>query len=152
MKKKSISAILLTLICISGIILSFDYAPSVPANGFKNLKILPKDISKKALDSTMEYYAASLGVRCGFCHARNSDTTKRGLDFASDAKEEKSRAREMMTMTTYVNTTYFNEAHTTKTDTIHTVTCFTCHRGNNEPTEKNLLPKYNAIKPEHKKK
>ena len=50
--------------------------------GFKNLKVLPKDITDEALDSVMGEFSISLGVRCNFCHARKSDTTKRGLDFA----------------------------------------------------------------------
>src|SRR5665213_1685567 len=98
MKTKNIFASVIILIGLSAIILSFDY-PQQREQGYKNLKILPKDIGKKQLDSTMQYYTLSLGVRCGFCHARNSDTTKRGLDFASDAKDEKKIAREMMTMT-----------------------------------------------------
>jgi len=150
MKKKSLLGIILTLLCLSFTILSFNYPQQ--AQGFKNLKVLPKDISKKQLDSTMEYYSISLGVRCGFCHARLADTTKRGLDFASDKKEEKSRAREMITMTSFINKGYFDEAHSSKTDTIKTVTCFTCHRGSNEPTDKKLLEQFNTVKAARKKK
>src|ERR1700733_29670 len=71
--------------------------------GFKNLKVLPKNISEESLDSTMTQFAISLGARCGFCHARKADTTQRGLDFASDAKEEKNTARDMMKMTAFLN-------------------------------------------------
>jgi len=60
-----------------------------PEDGFKNLKVLPKDISEKALDSVMGEFCISLGVHCNFCHARKEDTTQRGLDFASDKKNGK---------------------------------------------------------------
>jgi len=150
MKKKSLLGIILTLLCLSLTILSFNYPQQ--AQGFKNLKVLPKDISKKQLDSVMDYYTVSLGVRCGFCHARLADTTKRGLDFASDKKEEKSRAREMITMTSFINKGYFDEVHSSKSDTIRTVTCFTCHRGKNDPTNTKLLEQYNSVKAERKKK
>ena len=35
---------------------------------FRNLKVLPKDISKHELESTMRGFAFALGVRCDHCH------------------------------------------------------------------------------------
>ncbi len=104
-----------------------------PDEGFKNLKVLPKNISDKQLDSVMGEFSISLGARCGFCHARKADTTKRGLDFASDAKDEKEIARNMYKMTAYLNATYFNWKNSTRPDTIHYVVCYTCHRGTHSP-------------------
>jgi hypothetical protein len=113
---------------------------------FKNLKVLPKDITDDQLDSVMDHFKVSLGVKCGFCHAMAADSSvKRHLDFASDAKPEKSRAREMLQMTAYLNTTYFNPDHSTKPDTIHTVMCFTCHRGIKEPEAKLLFPQLDSL-------
>ena len=43
---------------------------------FKNLKILPKDISEHDLDSVMHHFTASLGVKCNFCHVRNEEAKK----------------------------------------------------------------------------
>ena len=68
-------------------------------DGFKNLKVLPKDISEDALDSLMDNFCVSLGVKCGFCHARNADTTIHRLDCSLDTKDEKEAARSMMQMT-----------------------------------------------------
>jgi cytochrome c553 len=150
MQKKKTTAFVITLVCIAAIIQSFNLPEK--KEGFKNLKVLPKDISKKALDSTMDYFAISLGVRCGHCHARWADSTKRGLDFASDLKPEKSRARDMMKMTASINTSYFNTNHSEMADTIKTVTCYTCHRGAVSPTAKNLLPKYKELEKERSKK
>jgi hypothetical protein len=98
---------------------------------FKNLKVLPKDISKDSLDHVMHTFTASLGVKCNFCHAFNNGK----MDFASDEKEEKNIARYMMNMTAGINKTYFNSENSTMPDTINIVRCFTCHRGSPHPDE-----------------
>jgi hypothetical protein len=113
--------------------------------GFKNLKVLPKNISDKSLDSTMSAWSISLGVHCNFCHARKADTTQRGLDFPSDKKEEKEAARNMYKMTAYLNVNYFNWNNSTRPDTIHYVVCYTCHRGTHEPDAKVFLSRIDSI-------
>jgi len=35
---------------------------------FTNLKVLPMDISRKELESTMRGFAFALNVRCNHCH------------------------------------------------------------------------------------
>lgn len=100
---------------------------------FKNLQVLPKDISKDSLDEIMDGFKAALGVKCGFCHAVDSNTHK--LDFASDAKEEKGVARYMIKMTAGINSTYFNFEKSERPDTIAVVKCKTCHHGNPHPDE-----------------
>jgi len=129
----------------AAIFFSFSNPPAKDPGGFKNLTVLPKDITKKQLDSTMDYYCISLGVHCGFCHERK-DSTSWHLDFASDAKPEKGRAREMVKMTAEANEHYFSQGNTGVGEQIPGVTCFTCHRGNQEPTVKNLLPQVDALK------
>ncbi len=138
MKKRYISAVL--LVALFFVISANSYDAPQAQEGFKNLKILPKDISKDKLDSVMANYSVSLGVRCNFCHATAADSIpKKHLDFASDAKDEKNIARNMMNMTAYLNTNYFNFDHSSQTDTIHTVVCYTCHRGTHEPDAKAFL-------------
>lgn len=100
--------------------------------GFKNLKVLPQDISRDSLHELMDGYNEALGVRCGFCHAPKPNG-ERGMDFASDDKKEKSIARHMITMTQNINQKEFNFANSTRPDTINIVTCGTCHRGEKEP-------------------
>ena len=97
--------------------------PSPPK--FKNLRILPKNISEEELDKVMDHFNMSLGVKCNFCHAKN--TKADGLDFPSDNKPEKEIARKMMTMTTAINNKYFNFGK--KPTDIQAITCYTCHRG-----------------------
>ncbi len=72
---------------------------------FKNLQILPKDISEHDLDSVMHHFSQSLGVKCNFCHVRNEDAKK--MDFPSDEKPEKNIARKMMLMAIDINKNYF---------------------------------------------
>lgn len=102
--------------------------------GFKNLQILPKDISEEKLDKIMDGFNKSLGVNCDFCHAPEANNADH-LDFASDDKEEKGFARYMLTMTQELNAKYFNFENSTRTDTIHVVTCLTCHHGQPRPGE-----------------
>lgn len=100
---------------------------------FKNLQVLPKDISKDSLGKIMDGFKTALGVKCSFCHV--FDTSTRRPDFASDAKEEKGVARYMMKMTAGINSTYFNFEKSERPDTISVVRCITCHHGSPHPGE-----------------
>jgi hypothetical protein len=125
--KKTILACTL-LVSILG--LSFTLHQEDPA--YKNLKILPKNITKPQMDSIMHHFADALGQKCNFCHIRNDST--RTWDFASDQNKHKLIAREMMTMTNKINKQNFPEAgDPKKLDTKLMVTCFTCHGGHVEP-------------------
>src|SRR5215467_6111461 len=64
---------------------------------FTNLKVLPKDISKHDLESTMRGFAFALGTRCDHCHTERKAPEK-GLDFAADDKDAKKTARTMLEM------------------------------------------------------
>ncbi|MBS7563400.1 c-type cytochrome [Mucilaginibacter sp. Bleaf8] len=95
---------------------------------FKNLKVLPKNISEHQLHDVMEEWNAALGVRCGFCHARNEDTKK--MDWALDTKPEKSMARQMYRMTADINKKYFKAGKDSIGRVMElNVNCNTCHRG-----------------------
>ena len=98
---------------------------------FKNLKVLPQDISKDSLDHVMHRFTAALGVRCNFCHVFNAGK----MDFASDDKPEKNIARYMFHMTGEINAKYFNMENSARPDTIAVVRCITCHHGNPHPNE-----------------
>lgn len=105
----------------------------VPQPPWKNLKVLPKDISKDSLDHLMKGYTLALGVKCNYCHAPSkTDPTK--LDFASDAKIEKEIARGMIGMTNEINEKYFQPFFPDpKPKQVHVVNCVLCHRGNANP-------------------
>jgi cytochrome c2 len=100
----------------------------------KNLKVLPKNISKEDLDKIMDGFKVSLGVRCNYCHASMKDNPKK-MDFASDDNAKKDIARDMMRMTAKINKKYFQ--HEMKDGKGQTeISCTTCHNGKSEPVLK----------------
>jgi hypothetical protein len=108
---------------------------------YKNLKIIPKDISDESMGQLMESYARGIGVTCQYCHADNKKSgSERRMDFASDEKPEKEIARKMMRMTARINKKYF---HVTKFNydydsyRVSPMNCRTCHRGMRIPPIKN---------------
>ena len=99
---------------------------------YKNLKVLPENISTKALTKIMvDQCEDELGVSCNFCHAENRDTHK--PDYASDEKPEKEIARNMMRMTIGINEKYFDLKQPMIGDSVLAVTCGTCHHGQAHP-------------------
>lgn len=93
-----------------------------------NLKVLPKKLTFRQVDHIMDQWSDALGVRCGFCHARNETTKK--MDYASDAKPEKQMARDMYTMTAKLNSKYFKgDKDSLGVARMASVNCYTCHRG-----------------------
>jgi hypothetical protein len=124
-KKITVAGTLIALVVL-GIAAS---APAGPT--YKNLKVLPKNISHEELDSVMHQFNSSLGVKCNFCHASQKDNPRK-LDFASDEKGEKNVTRDMMRMTDRINKKFFKF----KKDDQHTIPpvgCMTCHHGSPHP-------------------
>jgi hypothetical protein len=118
---------------------------------WKNLHILPQNISEDNLDSIMHLFTASLNVKCSFCHVRNTETDK--MDFPNDSKGEKLVARKMMIMSIDINKNHFqpmeDEWKKGEGQTITTiaaadsaqymlkyVTCYTCHHGSAHPDKR----------------
>jgi hypothetical protein len=95
---------------------------------FTNLKVLPKDISKRELVGAMRGFASGLGVRCNHCHPGPENL--QGMDFATDELETKRIARTMMLMTREINQTHLPA---TKREAPTKVECSTCHRGLTDP-------------------
>jgi hypothetical protein len=129
LKKKITVAFTLFALVVLGIAAS---APADPT--YKNLKVLPKNITHDELDSVMHHFNNSLGVKCGFCHAAQKENTRK-LDFVSDEKGEKNVTRDMMRMTNRINKKFFHY----KKEPDHPVapvTCITCHHGKAHPENK----------------
>ncbi len=103
-----------------------------PAQGgskeLKNVLVL-KDLPPAELIRNMRFISASLGVSCDFCHVFGPGDTR---DFASDDKEEKRTARNMIRLVIDTNTNFF-KGHTA-------VSCNTCHRGSSHPMSVPMLP------------
>jgi photosynthetic reaction center cytochrome c subunit len=89
---------------------------------YKNVQVLG-NISTGAFTRLMVSMSAWVAPQqgCGYCHVAGN--------FASDAKYTKVVARRMLQMTIAANTTYAN--HTGGVG----VTCYTCHRGMNNPSQ-----------------
>ena len=103
-----------------------------PNNDYKNLKVLPKNISSKDLSRIMiDDFEDGLGVSCTFCHIQEKDSLR--LDYASDAKPEKQIARRMMAMTMGINKKYFGVKHPRIGDSVLAINCITCHNGQPRP-------------------
>ena len=104
-----------------------------PQPKWKNLKVLPKNISKDSLDYLMEGYTSALSVKCNYCHVPQKDNPTK-LDFASDDKIEKEIARGMIKMTNDLNQNYFQPHFPDpKPAQVHVVNCVMCHRGAPNP-------------------
>src|SRR5215217_503520 len=93
---------LVTVLFAALVVMSMAFTADDPQ--YKNLKVLPKKITKPQMDSVMRHFTASLGVKCNFCHQFNAETKK--MDFASDANKQKLVARNMMKMTNKINKKY----------------------------------------------
>ena len=96
---------------------------------FTNLKVLPKDTSKRELVVIMRAFSGALGVRCSYCHPAKEPGSSE-VDFASDELETKRVARAMMTMSGEINNKLMPA--TGRESTIR-VRCVTCHRGIAKP-------------------
>ncbi|RYZ99601.1 MAG: c-type cytochrome [Sphingobacteriaceae bacterium] len=114
-------------------------AATIGSNGkYKNLKILPQDISEKKLDSIMNAYNKALSVSCDFCHIKpkkdlfSLTPVKDEIDFALD-NPMKEEARKMIQLQMDINTKYFYNDSTIKPQYLNVVGCNTCHRGNPYP-------------------
>jgi photosynthetic reaction center cytochrome c subunit len=93
----------------------------------KNIKVL-NGLPQSQLIPAMNFFSASLGVRCNFCHVNNNGVWA----YDSDEKPEKSTAREMIAMVLNINKTTFKGGTE--------VSCYTCHRGSRDPVGLPPLP------------
>ncbi|MDB5201258.1 MAG: hypothetical protein JWQ27_667 [Ferruginibacter sp.] len=96
---------------------------------YKNLKVLPKDITQFELTQVMDGFERGLGVECYYCHKQDKDSGE--YDYANEEKGEKEIARKMMRMTMDINKKYFHYGKDKKVPA--TVTCYTCHNGKSMP-------------------
>src|SRR6516165_9539741 len=94
----------------------------------KNLKFFPADITRDALTQRMREFAFALDVRCQYCHAGGNGVTLDGVDFASDEKPTKLKARAMLKMTEQINKNLLTEVPSRAEPRVE-VNCATCHHG-----------------------
>lgn len=100
---------------------------------FKNLQVLPKNITGDSLNKLMDGFTVKLGVDCRYCHTRDKKADT--LMYDKDDKAEKEIARNMIRMTMDINEKYFHFNEAVKSSEVQAVTCFTCHRGEPMPVK-----------------
>jgi tetratricopeptide (TPR) repeat protein len=95
---------------------------------FENLQYFPKDIPRDSLVQQMRTFSLTLGVRCQYCHAGGDGVSFAGVNFASDEKPAKRKARYMLRMRDSINTVLLAGLPDRRNPPV-VVACVTCHRG-----------------------
>ncbi|MDQ6815365.1 MAG: c-type cytochrome [Bacteroidota bacterium] len=134
-----------SLVCL----ISLSFAFQQTQVKYENLKVLPKNTTKKEMDSIMKHFSMSLGVRCNFCHVRGNDA-QHNFNFASDSSKHKLAARSMFKMMNKINKKYFkpdkdddnaNNANMANvSNRIPEVSCYSCHHGKEHPENRPPAP------------
>lgn len=125
-KRKIVVVTVLVLLVVIGVA-----ASRPPEEKFKNLKVLPKNISDQRIDKVMEEFSKALGVKCNFCHVQIDSTN---WDMASDQKPEKNLARKMIKMSNKINKEFFKaKTKYGEENAVLEIHCVTCHRGEPHP-------------------
>lgn len=124
--------ILLALVASLG---RFTYAQSSPeskksSEKFKSVSILT-EMPADQMGKVMNMMSASLGVNCNFCHE--------GTNFAKETVGKKDVARKMLEMTLGLNRDFFQGRVE--------VNCYTCHRGQSQPSTTLALDRAKPVVP-----
>src|SRR5262245_25909463 len=119
-----------TLVVIASLLIA---APSMAQNPLadwkaENLQFFPKDIGRAELTQRMREFSLSLGVRCQYCHTGGNGVSFDGVNFASDEKPAKVKARAMLRMVDEINHGVLPKLPSRAEPRVE-VTCATCHRG-----------------------
>jgi tetratricopeptide (TPR) repeat protein len=108
------------------------------SHAYKNLQVLPQDISRDDLSEVMLANLRGLGLRrrggegCLHCHAGSMDTPRQSWDYASDEKPAKQLARVMMAMVRDINGSHLSQLASRSKPRVE-VTCYSCHAGRINP-------------------
>ena len=142
--RKSVLVLLSLVTCITFLVSFMKPKESV----YKNLKVLPKDISKGDMDSVMKHFTQSLGVKCNFCHVRMNNE-KKDWDFANDSLENKRTARYMVGMTKKINKKFFkDDIKNINMPQMNEITCYSCHNGREHPAKKPRMDMQQGPRPD----
>jgi hypothetical protein len=94
----------------------------------ENLQFFPQDISRERLTQHMREFSFALNVRCQYCHAGGDGVSFEGVNFASDEKPAKVKARAMLRLVEQLNKTTLPQLPARAEPRVE-VDCATCHRG-----------------------
>ena len=101
---------------------------------FKNIQVL-KGTPANQIVPAMQFISNSLGVECDFCHVRGA--------FEKDDKKPKQTARKMIQMQMAINRDNFKGERE--------VTCYSCHRGAENPVGVPIIAEEEPKRPEPEK-
>lgn len=99
-----------------------------PPTALRNLQVFPAGTSVDTLLATMAGFTRALGVRCTYCHAGRDGQPLDSIDFASDVRPAKEKARAMLRMVAAINVEHLSRLASRRTPSV-SVGCFTCHHG-----------------------
>jgi hypothetical protein len=116
-----------------------------PPASLRNVQVLPADMPMNELVSLMASFTRALGIRCSHCHVGEESAELATYDFASDEKELKRKAREMLRMVREINERHL-AAVPARSEPPVRVECFTCHHGVRVPRtlQAELLTAYDS--------
>jgi len=107
-------------------------ASAAPPDKPKNLQYFPKTIERDALIQRMREFSFALGVRCQYCHFGGDGVSFEGVDFGSDAKPTKVKARAMLRMVDDLNGKVLSKLPSRHEPPVR-MDCAICHRGQAVP-------------------
>ncbi len=99
---------------------------------FRNLEVLPEDISRDSLIQLMRSFSFATGLRCEGCHVMGENGSFEGARFHLDDKLTKRQARHMLRMVNRLNDEVLPGLPERDQPALR-VECKTCHRGQRKP-------------------
>lgn len=99
---------------------------------FRNLEVLPEDISRDSLIQLMRSFSFATGLRCEGCHVMGEGGSFSGARFDLDDKVTKLQARHMLRMVDRLNEELLPGLPERDRPGLR-VECKTCHRGLRKP-------------------
>jgi hypothetical protein len=119
-----------TLIVITALLIGSPAMAQTPLTEWKaeNLQFFPKEISRPELTQRMREFSFALNVRCQYCHTGGNGISFDGVNFASDEKPAKVKARAMLRMVDQLNHGILPQLPSRAEPQVE-VSCATCHRG-----------------------
>jgi hypothetical protein len=121
------AAMILRVLILTAFLIGGAGSTQQPWRG-QNLEYFPKEIPRPELLQQMREFSFALGVRCQHCHTGGDGVSLEGVDFASDAKPAKLKARAMLRMVDQLNGPML-AAIPSRAEPRVEISCVTCHRG-----------------------
>lgn len=106
--------------------------PAQIPDEFRNLQVLPQDISRDSLILLMRSFSFATGLRCEDCHVLGENNSFGNARFDLDDKVNKRKARYMLEMVQRINGELLAGLPERDTPNL-AVECKTCHRGLAKP-------------------